>query len=365
MTGHIRRGAGVAGATLLAVAAIASLVGGATVAAASLATGLLAALVWWRSTTEATTRRLAAIESRVRALDEGLDERLAPDRAQRATLATSVAAVEDGLRRIEQRLEEARTSTDGQVDRLDRAHELLRQQDTLLRRSADRQTALRDQLRGISADLHRLPGLAAEVASAYDRLVDHHHPMPELGGWAITPSMLLWLLDHVADTTPQVVLECGSGTSTVWTATALEHIGRGHVTALESDEHYARRTTDDLDRLGLGHRATVLHAPLVETPLPDRDTQRWFDLSGIDLPGPVDLLLVDGPVGASGPDARYPAFPMLAAHLSPTSVVVLDDTNRAEEEAIVRAWCDEEHHGRRLEVVRSVDRSTVMAVTRG
>ena len=209
--------------------------------------------------------------------------------------------------------------------------------------------------------IDRAPGLTAEMVRAYERLVPHHHPMPELGGWAATPSTMLWILDHVMSSQVSTIVECGSGASTVWIATALERRGgEGRVVGLESSDKYAELTRAELERLGLSGRATVVHAPLVDTALPDQSSQPWYDVAGLQLSEPIDLLFVDGPRSNVAPLARYPAFPLLADRLSPSAVVILDDTGRAAEDAIVERWSREVHAGRVLEVLRTVDRSTVL-----
>jgi predicted O-methyltransferase YrrM len=197
-----------------------------------------------------------------------------------------------------------------------------------------------------------------ELDRLYDRTVDHGRPMPELGDWALTPSTLIWMLEQVATTPVRTILECGSGSSTIWFATALERRGgEGHVTALETSAEYAERTRRELERLGLAHRATVVDAPLVPTALSGRADQRWFDLTGLPELPPVDLLFVDGPIGGTGHEARYPAFPLLADRLAPGAVVVLDDTGRPDEARIVKHWSAEEHAGRRLRQIERLDRS--------
>lgn len=232
----------------------------------------------------------------------------------------------------------------------------------------DTRHRLRELARGqvaIRNHLDRTPGLTAEMIRTYDRLVTHHHPMPELGGWAATPSTMLWILDHVMSSPVRTVVECGSGTSTVWIATALKRRGgEGRVVALESSDQYAALTRAELERLGLGDHATVVHAPLVDTELPDRSSQPWFDLAGLALSEPIDLLFVDGPPGKVAPQSRYPAFPVLADQLSPGAAVILDDTGRPAEDAIVERWTREVHAGRTLEVFRTVDRSTVLIASK-
>jgi predicted O-methyltransferase YrrM len=215
---------------------------------------------------------------------------------------------------------------------------------------------------GILNAIDRVPGLTAEMIRVYDRLVAHPHPMPEFGGWAATPSTMLWILDHLSSKPVRTIVECGSGASTVWIATALERRGGdGRVVALESSNHYAMLTRAELKRLGLSERATIVHAPLVDTRISDGFSQPWFDLSGLELSEPIDLLFVDGPPSRVAREARYPAFPVLANQLAPDAVVILDDTGRPAEDAIVERWSSEVHGGRTLEVCRTVDRSTVLA----
>jgi predicted O-methyltransferase YrrM len=208
--------------------------------------------------------------------------------------------------------------------------------------------------------VQRTPSVTHELGRVYDRLVDHDRPMPELGDWAISPSTLVWILDRLLDdSSVRTILELGSGSSTIWFATALaKRGGEGRVVALESSADYAESTRTELAKHGLGDRAQVLHAPLVDTAIPGRENQPWFDISALpDLP-PVDLLFVDGPVGTIAHQVRYPAYPLLADRLAPGATVVLDDTGRPAEAAIVKAWKQESFGGRRLREVRRLDRAT-------
>ena len=85
--------------------------------------------------------------------------------------------------------------------------------------------------------------------------------------------------------------------------------------------------------------AEVRHAPLTELTADDR-TYQWYDVDRLtDLRG-IDLLVIDGPPAATGPDARYPALQVLEAKLAPTATVVLDDANRPDEQDAVRRWTE-------------------------
>ena len=231
-------------------------------------------------------------------------------------------------------------------------------QGLLQQQTADQLKVARKEIFRVLVWVQRTPSVTQELGRVYDRLVDHDRPMPELGDWAMSASTLVWMLDRISGSSIRTILECGSGSSTVWFATALAHRGgEGQVIALESSAEFAEFTRAELARHGLQDRAVVLHAPLVDTVVPGRADQLWFDISVLpDMP-PVDLLFVDGPVGGIAPQIRYPAFPLLADRLAPGATVVLDDTGRQHEAAIAKLWKQESFSGRRLCELRRLDRA--------
>jgi predicted O-methyltransferase YrrM len=235
----------------------------------------------------------------------------------------------------------------------------LSEQSKLERQTARQLSGVRKDLFRVLVGVQRTPSVTQELRRVYDRLVDHDRTMPELGAWAISPSTLIWVLDRLSDSSVRTILELGSGSSTIWFATALaKRGGEGQIVALESSADYAARTRADLAKHRLQDRAQVLHAPLVDTAVPGRENQPWYDISVLpDLP-PVDLLFVDGPVGSIAHQVRYPAYPLLADRLAPGATVVLDDTGRPAEAAIAKAWKQETFGGRRLREVRRLDRAT-------
>jgi predicted O-methyltransferase YrrM len=245
----------------------------------------------------------------------------------------------------------------------------LRQMQTRLSEQSKLEQQTASQVSGVRKDLFRVlvwvqrtPSVTHELGRLYDRLVDHDRTMPELGDWAISPSTLVWMLDRLSDSSVRTILELGSGSSTIWFATALAKRGGEGRVVLESSADYADSTRTELAKHGLQDRAQVLHAPLVDTAVPGRENQPWFDISVLpDLP-PVDVLFVDGPVGATAREARYPAYPLLADRLALGATVFLDDTGRPAEAAIAKAWKQESFGGRRLREVRRLDRATAFVI---
>lgn len=164
--------------------------------------------------------------------------------------------------------------------------------------------------------------------------------MPSSGGWALNAPEILTLLDLVTTNRPKLVVELGSGTSSVWLGYALERSGNGRVISIEHDPDFAGRTKEDLRRHGLEDVVEVRTAPLVASPVPGHETP-WYDpVAFEDLDG-IDLLVVDGPPGPTGPLARYPALPLLHKRLSEQAVIVLDDIDREGEQEIVERWYSE------------------------
>ena len=164
--------------------------------------------------------------------------------------------------------------------------------------------------------------------------------LPATRGWAASPDLLLTLVDLVITERPSLIVECGSGASTLWLALALRRFGiDGRIVALEHDPFFAAKSRDFLARHGVGDLAEVRDAPLEDLSLacgtyPWYATRAWKDLTGI------DLLFVDGPPAATGAKARYPALPLLREALNPVSTVVLDDLVVPDMQETLRLWLD-------------------------
>jgi predicted O-methyltransferase YrrM len=162
-------------------------------------------------------------------------------------------------------------------------------------------------------------------------------PLPVTRGFVATPDILRELASRVVEDRPEVVVETGTGASTIAIAASLKRNGSGHLWCLEHLTRYADATRRLLDTYDLGAWVTVVDAPLVETVLPG-GTWPWYDISGLTLGGPIELLFVDGPPGTTAVMARYPAIPALRDRLSEHAVVILDDAARPDERRSIQRW---------------------------
>jgi hypothetical protein len=162
----------------------------------------------------------------------------------------------------------------------------------------------------------------------------------ELSGWAADSILVHSAARLMVEARPRLVLECGSGSSTIAIAHCLRALG-GRIISLEHDPAYARRTAAMLRLYGLDDLATVVTAPLVSREVNGK-TACWYDATYEPfLSEPIDVLLVDGPPKATGPQARYLALPILKSRLAPECWILLDDGDRPDERAIAHAWSED------------------------
>lgn len=174
---------------------------------------------------------------------------------------------------------------------------------------------------------------------ALERTLGLSRPLPPMRGWAGSPDFLLHVHHALRDRHPRVVLECGSGVSTIVGARTLQMIGSGHVYSLEHEPEYARKTRSLIAEHGLKDWATVLDAPLVER----EGHTPWYDVSALDgLTDPIDVVVIDGPPAAVARRSRAPALALLKPRLAKSFLLILDDADRPDEQEIVRQWMNSE-----------------------
>ena len=164
--------------------------------------------------------------------------------------------------------------------------------------------------------------------------------LPATRGWAASPDLLMVLVDLMITERPSLVVECGSGASTLWLALAMRRFGiDGRVIALDHDPVFAGRTRDFLARHDVCDLAEVRDAPLESYSL-GRETYPWYARKAWEGLTGIGLLFVDGPPASTGHEARYPALPLLGPALRPDATVVLDDLVVPDMQRVLRLWLD-------------------------
>ncbi|MFB9906382.1 class I SAM-dependent methyltransferase [Allokutzneria oryzae] len=163
----------------------------------------------------------------------------------------------------------------------------------------------------------------------------------------LRPTGLTALLDEVLLGSRTVLVECGSGPSSIVLARLLARRGFGHLLSIENDQRWAAYVDTQLRREGLHGIAKVVHAPLAK----NASGLLWYSsevvseavAAYVDQHGLVDMLIVDGPPSTDPGQSmiRYPALPSLRWALAPGATLVLDDVDRPGELTVAARWQDE------------------------
>lgn len=179
--------------------------------------------------------------------------------------------------------------------------------------------------------------------------------LPPLRGWAASPDVLLKLHAYVMDVKPRVIIEFGSGSTTMVIADALRQIGIGKLISVEHSQYYAEQTIAYLDAEYLTSWVDLRVGALepwndehMNTKSKDKPS-KWYPIHLLEDIEGIDLLLVDGPPAATCQFARYPAVPALLERLSDKAQIWMDDSARRDEKAVCQRWSDD--YGFNLEYV--------------
>ncbi len=137
-----------------------------------------------------------------------------------------------------------------------------------------------------------------------------------------------------------VMLDCGSGLSTLIAATLCEPTG-GRVWSLEQDAEWHAGMKRWLDRLEIDN-VTLVHAPLREF-----GDYVWFDVDGATIPRHVSNVFCDGPsvLPEFWPEPYHTSWrrgvvPVLARIGSVFDEILLDDADDPRFPALRDAWID-------------------------
>lgn len=186
------------------------------------------------------------------------------------------------------------------------------------------------RLRALEADLGQMQPLLELTARLAPR-----KPLPPMRDYAIAPDCALLLVDLVCERRPELIVETGSGVSTLVLAYALEKLGRGRVISLDHDAHWAERTRAELERHGLSRFATVVHAPLEPIEI-EGERFVWHSRAALEGVEGIDLVVDDGPPKYVGRFARYASLPTFASRLRDGAVMLLDVIGEEERQILAR-----------------------------
>lgn len=173
-------------------------------------------------------------------------------------------------------------------------------------------------------------------------VIEPRVPLPLIQPYMATPELLRHVIHTVLARQPPLIVELGSGISTVIAAYGAERVGKCQIISVDHEAGFRDATQALLATHGLAHRVKLVHAPLVPVQSGGHRGQ-WYDPTIIraaiqESGAEIGMLLVDGPPGSDQPLARLPAMPQLADRLGPDCVVLVDDARRRDEQEMVRQW---------------------------
>lgn len=160
-------------------------------------------------------------------------------------------------------------------------------------------------------------------------------------GWAVEEAFVRLLVYKVLTNRPKKIVELGSGLSTLITVKTLAILDYDFsFFSFDSDESFLEETKNLLVAENLADDSRI---NLICSKLKDIDVNggkySWYNPENFNFDfDQINLLIVDGPVGALCKNARYPAIPILKKYLKTGSVVLLDDAKRDDEKEIMELW---------------------------
>jgi predicted O-methyltransferase YrrM len=150
-------------------------------------------------------------------------------------------------------------------------------------------------------------------------LMQFKSAIPPTRSWAASPDLLLLISETVKKNKPALVVELGSGVSTLVCAKS----GARKVISIDNSEQYGGKTRDLLKEHKV-RGVEIRIAPL----RPYANGSEWYEVSALKDLKKIELLIVDGPPGSKNPEARYPALKEFKDKLSAKAIVIIDDVNR-------------------------------------
>ncbi|MFD2533391.1 class I SAM-dependent methyltransferase [Gracilimonas halophila] len=179
-----------------------------------------------------------------------------------------------------------------------------------------------------------------QALATIHKLLDLRLPLPYMSHWAAKPDLAATILKHLLLLKPEVVVEAGSGVSTVICGYATQKNGKGFTHSLDHDKEYGQKTNLELHNHQLQDYAKAYYANLTDHVINGKNW-KWYDTDALKNVDNIEILVVDGPPHEMQAQSRYPALPILQEKLAPRCVIILDDAGRDSESMVVEKWLSE------------------------
>lgn len=248
------------------------------------------------------------------------------------------------------------------------SQQLTKQSDDLIKVRKDLEGALKKEILNATQQLEAYLGV--------QNFLNHGERIPGMHGWPISPDFALYLIELIDSNDYDLIIEFGSGTSTVIMAKALartQHKRQSKFSAVqvafEHLESYYLQTQSELKNSNLLHAVQLTLTPLASYLATNGETYPYYkcqeklsELRNMNSLADIKILMViDGPPGSTGKHARYPAVPLALEYFKDSSIdILLDDYARDDEKEIAKLWLEDiKCNGRIYEVyARSMEKGS-------
>lgn len=252
------------------------------------------------------------------------------------TTALQMPVFSSGMQRVAEQL---------QRQNAELSQQLIKQGDDLIKVRKYLEGAVKKEILNATQQLEAYLGVQS--------FLNHGERIPGMHGWPISPDFALYLIELIDSNDYDLIIEFGSGTSTVVMAKALARIAprrqkaKPLQVAFEHLEQYHAQTQANLQQAGLADAVQLVLAPLEPYTAPNGNTYPYYSChaalanlaSQLLMAQPKVLVMVDGPPASTGKHARYPAMPAVLAHLKHARLdILLDDYIRDDEKEIAQLW---------------------------
>jgi len=200
---------------------------------------------------------------------------------------------------------------------------------------------MRDEFKQVKKQLSLLGNSISETQGLVQLTgLNQPYPMPFGGSWALTPDAAAILAREIAIRKPNIIVELGSGVSTLMVGRLLQQMQHGRLISLDHDPGWAEETRRNIVANGLQDYVEVLDAPLTKQQFDGKEFD-WYripdQLRQIEN---IDMLTVDGPpqTADSAILARYPALPAFVAQFTEHAAIFIDDARRDTEQQMIEKW---------------------------
>ena len=164
-------------------------------------------------------------------------------------------------------------------------------------------------------------------------------PLPKtnaLNDYAASPDFLYEIIHIIEKYKPKVIIEAGSGVSTLIASYSLKKYNPGgQIISFDHDKLYADITSKEIEKHDLQKYSKIVYSKLIEY---SEHGFQWYNIEEINDINNIDLIIIDGPPSKLDKYARYPAIPLLLSKMSKNAIIILDDAARILEQKVIAKW---------------------------